>query len=87
MSKLKYVVAVVLSFPLVACASQGGSIAGPVSAGGGSGGSPLAGSPTFSSDSAVASSRAPLRDVAATHEASPRYELRVHEVLTCRQCK
>ncbi|MEO7110452.1 MAG: hypothetical protein ABI183_08455 [Polyangiaceae bacterium] len=81
------VVAVVLSFPLVACASLD-SVPSAASAGGGSGGSPLAGSPSFSSDSSAAANRAPvMREVAASREASPRSELRVHEVLTCRQCR
>jgi hypothetical protein len=80
------VVAVVLSLPLVACASFDG-VSGAASSGGGSGGSPLVGSPSFSTDSAVASNRAAVRDVTASHDAAPRSELRVHEVLTCRQCK
>lgn len=79
------VVAVLLSLPLVACAS--GELPSAVSAGGGSGGSPLAGSPTFSTDSAVATNRAALREVTTSYEASPRYELRRQEVLTCRQCR
>jgi hypothetical protein len=77
--------AVVLSLPLVACASFDG--VSSVASAGGSGGSPLAGSPSFSTDSAVASNRAAVREVTASHDASPRTELRVNEVLTCRQCK
>jgi hypothetical protein len=81
------VVAVVLSLPLVACASLDG-VPSAASAGGGSGGSPLAGSPSFSKDSSVAANRAPVtREVTALRDASPRTELRVHEVLTCRQCR
>jgi hypothetical protein len=77
------VVAVALSLPLVACASQA-ELPSAVSAGGGSGGSPLAGSPVFSIDSAAAARHSTPSEVSAAHEPSSRYEIRVHDV--CRQC-
>ncbi len=79
-------VAVVLSLPLVACASLDG-VPATASAGGGSGGSPLAGSPAFSTEASAGESRTPARDVTASRDESPRTELRIHEVITCRQCR
>jgi hypothetical protein len=76
------VVAVALSLPLVACASQ--ELPSAVSAGGGSGGSPLAGTPVFSADSAAAARHSTPSEVSASHDPSSRYEIRVHDV--CRQC-
>ncbi|MGH7284232.1 MAG: hypothetical protein ACRELY_22120 [Polyangiaceae bacterium] len=78
----------VLSLPLAGCASTGLLASAP--AGGGSGGSPLAGSPDYSAraESRVSSAS---RDVSSSREASrgimSTREPQIHEHIMCRNCR
>lgn len=81
--------AVLLSLPLVACASRDGAPPA-ASASGASGGSPLAGSPAAPNDTPH-TDRSSARDISwrdiSTHERSARSEHRIGEAAVCRQCR
>ena len=79
-----HVLAVLLSLPLVACASLDGTPNAAVP-GGASGGSPGAGSPSSSVD-AHHSERSSAREL-SSNDRSFRHEFRSREVAVCRQCR